>query len=70
MKPPETSQTIRVRKWIKKKRGILTQVAITCGVSPQFVQMVAYGLSTANPGHPVESELRRRGWPGIRRIKT
>lgn len=70
MKPPQSTQTKKVRNWITSKRGILTQVALKCRVSPQFVQMVAYGMSTANPGHPVERELRRRGWPGIKRSKT
>lgn len=70
MKPPKTSQTKKVRQWIKGHYRVLTEVALTCGVSPQFVQMIAYGMSTANPGHPVEAELRRRGWPGIARRKT
>ena len=67
VKHPLTFESMRVRQWILKNRGVLTHVAVVCGVVPQFVQQVAYGNSTALPGNPVERELRKRGWPGIRR---
>lgn len=59
----------RVRYWITRNRGVLTEVALAMSppVSPQFVQQVAYGRSTALEGHLVETLLKKRGWPGIRR---
>ena len=57
----------RVRYWILKHRGVLAQVSVKTGHSHQYVQAVAYGKSTSRPGNDVELELRRRGWPGIRR---
>ena len=56
-----------VRDWIVNNRGVLSEIAIELHCSPQFVQAVAYGRSTALPGHPVELSLRRKGWPGTGR---
>lgn len=56
----------RVRDWVTSKRGILTRIAVSCACSPQFVQQVAYGYSTALPGNDVELALKRNGWPGHR----
>ena len=58
---------LRVRNWIKAHRGILASIACKLGHSHQYVQQVAYGRATSNPGNDVEVELRRLGWPGIRR---
>lgn len=57
----------RVRSWIVQHKGILSKIAVQCDVSPQFVQQIAYGTSTALAGHPAEIALRKHGWPGIRR---
>lgn len=57
----------RVRQWVTSKRGILTRIAVACACSPQFVQQVAYGISTALPGNDVEIALKRAGWPGHHR---
>lgn len=57
----------RVRQWVMSKKGILSTLAVQYGCSPQFVQAIAYGKSTALPGHAVELALRKAGWPGIRR---
>jgi hypothetical protein len=54
-----------VRRWITKRRGILTKIAVAMHVSPQFVQALAYGRGTTRPGHEVEAALREAGWPGI-----
>jgi hypothetical protein len=54
----------RVRKWVLANRGVLTQVARAHAVSPQYVQQIAYGRSTARKGNAVEVELARLGWPG------
>lgn len=62
-----TWEQTRVRRWILKNRGILTRIAVTCRCSHQFVQALAYGRSTARPGHEVERELLKHGWPGVRR---
>ena len=64
---PLSLEEKKVRDWITHNRGVLSLIAVACEVSPQFVQQVAYGKSTALPGHEVERELRRQGWPGIRR---
>jgi hypothetical protein len=52
----------KVRSWIKRNRGLITEIAVAYNVSPQFVHQIAYGFSTAQPGHPVEGALRERGW--------
>lgn len=57
----------RVRQWVMSHKGILSTLAVQHGCSPQFVQAIAYGKSTALPGHVVETALRRAGWPGIRK---
>lgn len=60
-------QEVAVRNWITRNRGVLTRIAVQHRVVPQFVQMMAYGRSSALPGHPVERALRASGWPGIKR---
>ena len=67
MKRERTFEDDRVRAWVVSKRGILTRIAVSCVCSPQFVQQVAYGQSTALPGNAVELALKRNGWPGHRR---
>lgn len=63
----------RVKNWVDAKRGILTRIAVDPAIrcSPQFVQAVAYGRSTARPGQGsrlnVERMLRAAGWPGIKK---
>lgn len=59
----------KVREWIVSHRGVLSEVAVQYNVQHQFVQAIAYGRSTAAAGHPIEGELRRRGWPGAIRKK-
>ena len=55
-------------------RGILTQVALECNCSPQFVQAVAYNKSTALKGlgcrGEVETVLVNKGWPGVPRYNA
>ncbi len=60
----------RVRDWVIKHKGILSKIAVQCDVSPQFVQMIAYGKSTALPNHPAEVALKKNGWPGCKRINA
>ena len=59
-----TFEDLRVKRWVLNRRGILTQVAVACHVTEQFVHQIAYGRSSALPGHCVEQELYKEGWPG------
>ena len=61
----------KVRYWLTRNRGVLTRVAVHCGVTPQFVQQIAYGKSSAKAAAiPIEHELRRQGWPGHKREES
>jgi hypothetical protein len=62
-----TPEEERVRSWITDNRGMVTEIAVRASVSAQFVHMVAYGRSTARPGHEVERMLDAAGCPVIRR---
>ena len=64
-----TPEEQRVRLWLKRNWGVLSFIALKCGVRPQFVQAIAYGNNHTSgiKGPKVEKELRSKGWPGIRR---
>ena len=60
----------RVRDWITSKRGILTEIALEAGVTPQFVQQIVYGrdLAVHSPTRArIERLAKDRGWPGLGR---
>ena len=58
-----TDKELRDRRlWVAENRKALTEVAETCGVSPQFVHMVLYGRRKSGDGK-VERELKKMGAP-------
>lgn len=62
MKMPK--QSISMLVWISENRGILTKIAGTAKVSPQFVHMVLHGQRS---NALVEKLLRERGAPIVDR---
>lgn len=63
--PAET----RIRAWVLKNHGVLSDVARKLDVSVTFVQKVAYNLSEArSKGLRIERELAARGCPLIQKF--
>lgn len=64
-----STEQVAVKVWMAEHRGIQTKLAKEYKCTQKFVHDIAYGRSTALPGHPVEIALRENGWPGIRPTK-
>ena len=62
-----------VRKWVEQHYGTFSEIAVAFAVNPRFVQQIAYGADKAPHSRlriEIERELRARGWPGHKRIRT
>lgn len=63
-----TPAQMRIKNWIRKNHGILSEIAREFGLSVQFVQRVAYNQEAQSKGLRVEHKLKSRGCPLIQRI--
>lgn len=63
-----TPAQMRIKNWIKKNHGVLSETAREFGLSVQFVQRVAYNQEAQSKGLRVEHKLRSKGCPLIQKI--
>jgi hypothetical protein len=64
---------LAVRNWLEQHSGVFSEVAVMFACNPRFVQQVAYGKDRAPHSKlrlAIEQELRVKGWPGHKRLRS
>jgi hypothetical protein len=64
---------LAVRQWLREHWGVFSEIAVGLVCNPRFVQQIAYGRDQAPRSYlrlAVERELRARGWPGHKRMRS